>query len=41
MIEENVKKILAELPQGVQLEAAAKARTPDDIKRAIDAGVVL
>lgn len=39
MIEENVKKILAELPQGVQLEAAAKARTPDDIKRAIDAGV--
>ncbi len=39
MIEENVKKILAELPQGVQLEAAAKTRTPDDIKRAIDAGV--
>ncbi len=39
MIEENVKKILAELPQGVQLEAAAKARTPDDIKRVIDAGV--
>ncbi len=41
MIEENVKKILAELPQGVQLEAAAKARTPDDIKRAIDAGVAI
>ncbi len=41
MIEENVKKILAELPPGVQLEAAAKTRTPDDIKRAIDAGVAI
>lgn len=39
MIEENVKRILEELPQGVELEAAAKARTPEEILRAAKAGV--
>jgi pyridoxal phosphate enzyme (YggS family) len=39
MIEENVKKILSELPEGVQLVAAAKARTPEEILEAVEAGV--
>ncbi|MBN1626641.1 MAG: YggS family pyridoxal phosphate-dependent enzyme [Deltaproteobacteria bacterium] len=39
MIKENIKKILSELPEGVRLEAAAKTRTPDEIKEAIDAGL--
>lgn len=39
MIEENVKKILEELPPGVVLEAAAKSRTPEEIFRAVEAGV--
>jgi len=39
MIEENVKHILKELPQGVELEAAAKARMPEEILRAAKAGV--
>ncbi|MBA7487045.1 Pyridoxal phosphate homeostasis protein [subsurface metagenome] len=39
MIEENVKKILQELPQGVELMAAAKTRTPGEIMQAAQAGV--
>jgi pyridoxal phosphate enzyme (YggS family) len=39
MIKENVRKILDELPPGVELVAAAKMRTPDEIQEAIDAGV--
>jgi pyridoxal phosphate enzyme (YggS family) len=39
MIEENVKKILQELPPGVVLMAAAKTRTPDEIRLAAQAGV--
>jgi pyridoxal phosphate enzyme (YggS family) len=39
MIEENVKKILQELPPGVTLMAAAKSRTPEEIMRAAQAGV--
>jgi pyridoxal phosphate enzyme (YggS family) len=39
MISENVKKILEELPEGVQLVAAAKARTPEEILEAVEAGV--
>ncbi|MFC2002424.1 YggS family pyridoxal phosphate-dependent enzyme [Chloroflexota bacterium] len=39
MIEENVKRILSELPNGVQLVAAAKTRGPEDILRAVEAGV--
>jgi len=39
MISENVKKILEELPEGIQLVAAAKARTPEEILQAVEAGV--
>jgi pyridoxal phosphate enzyme (YggS family) len=39
MIEENVKKILSELPEGVELVAAAKTRTPEEILRAAESGV--
>lgn len=39
MITENVKRILEELPEGVQLVAAAKTRKPEEILEAIDAGV--
>jgi len=39
MIEENVAQILAELPDGVELVAAAKTRTPEEILNAVNAGV--
>jgi pyridoxal phosphate enzyme (YggS family) len=39
MIQENVKKILSELPDGVQLIGAAKTRSPEEIQEAIDAGL--
>ncbi|MFO7980912.1 MAG: YggS family pyridoxal phosphate-dependent enzyme [Candidatus Aminicenantes bacterium] len=39
MIEENIKKIMEELPEGVELVAAAKTRTPEEVKRAVEAGV--
>ncbi len=39
MIEENITKILAELPEGVELVAAAKTRTPEEIFRAANAGI--
>ncbi len=39
IIAENVKKILDELPEQVELVAAAKEKTPEDILEAIEAGV--
>ena len=39
MIKGNVQKILKELPQGVELVAAAKTRTSEEISEAIEAGV--
>ncbi len=39
MIRENVKAILAELPEGVELVAAAKTRTADEILEAVEAGL--
>lgn len=39
MIKENVQQLMQQLPQGVQLVAAAKARRPEEIKQAIEAGV--
>ncbi|MFZ7112428.1 MAG: YggS family pyridoxal phosphate-dependent enzyme [Desulfatiglandales bacterium] len=39
MIHQNVKAILDELPEGVQLVGAAKTRTPDEILEAIGAGL--
>ena len=41
MIRENVKKILKELPDGVQLVAAAKTRTPEEVLEAVEAGVTI
>ena len=39
MIQENVRILLAELPEYVALVAAAKSRTPEEILEAIAAGV--
>jgi pyridoxal phosphate enzyme (YggS family) len=39
MIEDNVRKILEELPPGIQLVAAAKTCSPEEIGRAVKAGV--
>jgi pyridoxal phosphate enzyme (YggS family) len=39
VIKEKVKQILTELPAGVELVAAAKQRTPQEIMEAIEAGV--
>ena len=39
MIKENLKKILEELPEGVDLVGAAKTRTPEEVLEAIDAGL--
>jgi PLP dependent protein len=39
MIKENIEKILRELPEGVQLVAAAKSRTSEEIREAIDSGI--
>ena len=41
MIEENIKKILGELPTGVQLVAAAKTRSVAEILEAIQAGLTI
>jgi pyridoxal phosphate enzyme (YggS family) len=38
-ITENVKQLLAELPEGVKLVAAAKTRTPNEIAEAAAAGI--
>ncbi|MBL7126422.1 MAG: YggS family pyridoxal phosphate-dependent enzyme [Dehalococcoidales bacterium] len=38
-IKQNVRQILSELPEGVQMMAAAKTRTPAEILEAVDAGV--
>jgi pyridoxal phosphate enzyme (YggS family) len=39
VIKDNVKQILAELPTGVELVAAAKTKTPQEILEAAEAGV--
>jgi len=38
-IRENVELILSELPEGVELVAAAKTRQPEEVLEAIEAGV--
>jgi pyridoxal phosphate enzyme (YggS family) len=38
-VEQNVNQILSELPEGVQLVAAAKTRQPEEILEAVEAGV--
>ncbi|MCF7907907.1 MAG: YggS family pyridoxal phosphate-dependent enzyme [Candidatus Omnitrophica bacterium] len=39
MIRENIKTILSQLPQGVELVAATKERSSDEINEAIEGGV--
>jgi len=39
MIKQNVQKILAQLQNGIELVAAAKTRTPEEILEAVEAGV--
>lgn len=39
MINENLARIMSDLPRGVVLVAAAKTRTPEEIFQAIGAGV--
>lgn len=41
MSEETVKRLLADLPPGVALVAAAKTRTPEEIMEAIEAGITI
>ncbi len=39
IIEQNVNQILSELPEGVQLVAAAKTQQPEEILEAVEVGV--
>ncbi|UCD54192.1 MAG: YggS family pyridoxal phosphate-dependent enzyme [Dehalococcoidia bacterium] len=39
MIKQNVGQILSELPDGIELVAAAKTRQPEEILEAVEAGV--
>ena len=39
MIKQNVSQILSELPDGVRLVAAAKARQPEEVLEAVESGV--
>ncbi|MDD8027056.1 MAG: YggS family pyridoxal phosphate-dependent enzyme [Acidobacteriota bacterium] len=39
LIRDNVRRILAELPPGVELAAAAKTRKPEEVIEAVEAGV--
>jgi pyridoxal phosphate enzyme (YggS family) len=38
-IKQNVAKLLAELPDGIEVVAAAKARTPEEVLEAVQAGI--
>jgi pyridoxal phosphate enzyme (YggS family) len=38
-IKGNINKILSDLPEGVELVAAAKARTPEEVLEAVQSGV--
>ena len=39
MIKQNVKQILSELPNGIELVAAAKTRTAEEVLEAIESGI--
>ena len=41
MIKDNLKRIQAELPQGVQLVGAAKTRSPEEVLEAIEGGLTI
>jgi hypothetical protein len=38
-VSDNVRKLLSELPAGVELVAAAKARSPEEVLEAVQAGI--
>jgi len=39
LIKQNITRLLAELPDGVEVVAAAKTRTPDEVLEAVQAGI--
>jgi PLP dependent protein len=39
LISDNVKRLMGEMPAGVEIVAAAKTRTPDEVRTAVDAGI--
>ena len=39
VIKQNIAKLLAELPNGVEVVAAAKTRTPEEVLEAVQAGI--
>ena len=39
LIKQNIAKLLAELPHGVEVVAAAKTRTPEEVLEAVQAGI--
>jgi pyridoxal phosphate enzyme (YggS family) len=39
LIKQNIAKLLAELPDGVEVVAAAKTRTPEEVLEAVQAGI--
>jgi pyridoxal phosphate enzyme (YggS family) len=39
LIKQNIAKLLAELPDGVRVVAAAKTRTPEEVLEAVQAGI--
>ena len=39
LTKQNIAKLLAELPHGVELVAAAKTRTPEEVLEAVEAGI--
>ena len=39
LIKQNTAKLLADLPDGVEVVAAAKTRTPEEIREAVQAGI--
>lgn len=41
LIKQNVAELLAEIPEGVELVVAAKARTPQEVLEAVQAGVTI
>jgi pyridoxal phosphate enzyme (YggS family) len=41
LIQENVTRLLAEIPRGIQVVAAAKARTPGEVLAAVQAGITI
>ncbi|MFA6636300.1 MAG: YggS family pyridoxal phosphate-dependent enzyme [Candidatus Omnitrophota bacterium] len=39
LISDNVKRLMGEIPSGVEIVAAAKTRTPEEVITAVDAGI--